>query len=326
MKKRILVTGGAGFIGSNLCKRLVDQGRMVVAVDDLSTGSEDNVAALKSTLFSLVVADVSREIVGNFDCVVNLACPASPIWYQMDPIKTLKTSVLGSLNLLDYAHKTGARIIQASTSEVYGDPVQHPQTEEYWGNVNCTGIRACYDEGKRAAETLFFDYHRQYNVDMTVLRIFNTFGPNMAVNDGRVVSNFIVQALLGKPITMYGNGLQTRSFCYVDDMVDAIIKTIDMPQLYPGPINVGNPEEFTLIQLADLIISLTKSTSEVIFVPLPQDDPTRRKPDISRARQFLGWQPTTSLREGLEKTIAFFRQQVSVCQYAQNKKYEELNL
>ena len=284
----ILVTGGAGFIGSHLCKRLVDAGNHVFCLDNMYTGTYTNIAdLLKNPNFDFINASVTDEIKVEVEQIYNLACPASPIHYQYDPVMTMKTSILGAMRVLDLARKCQATVLQASTSEVYGDPLKHPQSEEYWGNVNPIGIRACYDEGKRAAETLFFDYHRQYGVNIKVVRIFNTYGPNMAENDGRVVSNFIVQALLGKKITIYGDGSQTRSFCYVSDLVDGLVRMMNSSADIIGPINIGNPVEKTVLELAKMIIALTNSSSEIIMKDLPQDDPLKRKPDISRAQHFL---------------------------------------
>lgn len=303
----ILVTGGAGFIGSHLCKRLVDAGNHVFCLDNMYTGTYTNIAdLLKNPNFDFINASVTDEIKVEVEQIYNLACPASPIHYQYDPVMTMKTSILGAMRVLDLARKCQATVLQASTSEVYGDPLKHPQSEEYWGNVNPIGIRACYDEGKRAAETLFFDYHRQYGVNIKVVRIFNTYGPNMAENDGRVVSNFIVQALLGKKITIYGDGSQTRSFCYVSDLVDGLVRMMNSSADIIGPINIGNPVEKTVLELAKMIIALTNSSSEIIMKDLPQDDPLKRKPDISRAQHFLNWSPVISLEEGLKKTISYF--------------------
>lgn len=303
----ILVTGGAGFIGSHLCKRLVNEGNHVFCLDNMYTGTYTNIAdLLKNKNFDFINASVIDEIKVEVDQIYNLACPASPIHYQYDPVMTMKTSILGAMRVLDLARKCQATVLQASTSEVYGDPLKHPQSEEYWGNVNPIGIRACYDEGKRAAETLFFDYHRQYGVNIKVVRIFNTYGPNMAENDGRVVSNFIVQALSGKKITIYGDGSQTRSFCYVSDLVDGLIRMMNSSADIIGPINIGNPVEKTVLELAKMIIAITNSSSEIIMKDLPQDDPLKRKPDISKAQQFLNWSPVVSLEEGLKKTISYF--------------------
>lgn len=307
MSFNILVTGGAGFIGSHLCERLVKQGHRVICLDNLFTGSEKNIELLKqSEHFSFV----RHDVVDPYDCMVdrifNLACPASPVHYQIDPVKTLKTSVIGSLNMLELAVRNHARILQSSTSEVYGDPKVNPQREEYWGNVNPVGIRSCYDEGKRCAETLYFDYHRTRSADVRVIRIFNTYGPSMNPEDGRVVSNFIVQALTRQDITIYGDGSQTRSFCYVDDLVDGMMKMMETEGL-TGPVNLGNPGEFTMLELAEKVIQKTGTRSKIVFRPLPQDDPQQRKPDISRAKEKLGWEPKISLDEGLDRTIEYFK-------------------
>ena len=306
-QKKILVTGGAGFLGSHLCERLLNQGCAVICCDNFFTGSKANVASfLNHPAFKLIEHDVCDSIDVEIDEIYNLACPASPIHYQYDPVKTIKTNVHGAINMLELAKKRGARILQASTSEVYGDPHIHPQTEEYWGNVNPIGIRSCYDEGKRCAETLFFDFHRQFGLPIKVARIFNTYGPRMHPNDGRVVSNFIVQALKNEPITIYGEGTQTRSFCYVDDLVEGLILLMNSPLGLTGPINLGNPIEFQVRELAELVIELTGSRSQFIFHPLPSDDPRQRKPDIALAKRNLGWQPVVQLREGLISTIAYF--------------------
>jgi UDP-glucuronate decarboxylase len=308
VRKRILVTGGAGFLGSHLCERLLARGDEVICVDNYFTGSRDNIAHLFShPHFEVIRHDICFPLYLEVDEIFNLACPASPIHYQYDPVQTVKTSVHGAINVLGLAKRVQAKIFQASTSEVYGDPAVHPQPEEYWGNVNPIGPRACYDEGKRCAETLFFDYHRQYGVDIRVVRIFNTYGPRMNPQDGRVVSNFIVQALQGKPITIYGDGSQTRSFCYVDDLIEGFLKLMDAPDGVTGPINIGNPGEFTIRQLAEIVIEMTGSRSEIVQMPLPQDDPLQRRPDITKARDVLGWQPTIPLRQGLERTIDYFR-------------------
>lgn len=312
--KRILVTGGAGFLGSHLIDRLMARGDEVLCVDNLFTGAKRNIEhLLDHPRFEFMRHDVTMPLYVEVDEIYNLACPASPIHYQHDPVQTTKTSVYGAINVLELAKRLKARIFQASTSEVYGDPVVHPQTEEYWGNVNPIGKRSCYDEGKRCAETLFFDYHRQYGLDIRVARIFNTYGPRMHPNDGRVVSNFIVQALRGQDITIYGEGQQTRSFCYVDDLIEGFIRFMDLPRGengapgFPGPINIGNPAEFTIRELAEMVIELTGGGSKLVFRPLPADDPMQRQPDISRARQYLGdWEPKVHLREGLTKTIAYF--------------------
>lgn len=306
--RRILVTGGAGFIGSHLTRRLMGMGHDVLVVDNFYSGSRDNLADLSgASNFELLRHDVTFPLYVEVDEIYHLACPASPIFYQRDPVQTTKTSVVGSVNILGLAKRTKARVLLASTSEVYGDPVVHPQTEDYWGNVNPIGIRSCYDEGKRCAETLFFDYHRQNAVDIKVARIFNTYGPRMRPDDGRVVSNFIVQALEGRPLTIYGDGSQTRSFCYVDDLVDGLIKLMESPTGVVGPINLGNPGEFSMLELAEQVLAAVGGTSEIEFQPLPQDDPTQRRPDITRAGDQLGWAPTISLKEGLARTVDYFR-------------------
>ena len=308
----VLVTGGAGFLGSHLCDRLIAQGHDVLCVDNFYTGSKDNIRhLLDDNRFELLRHDIWLPLHVEVGRIFNLACPASPIHYQNDPIATTKTSVLGAINMLGLAKRKGARILQASTSEVYGDPQVHPQTESYWGNVNPIGIRACYDEGKRCAETLFFDYHRQEKIDIRVVRIFNTYGPRMHPNDGRVVSNFIVQALRGEPITIYGDGSQTRSFCYVDDLVEDMMLMMDQDQEI-GPINLGNPSEFTIRELAEHVLALTQSKSELRFLPLPQDDPVQRQPDISRAKAVLGWVPKVALEEGLRETISYFKSRLGL--------------
>jgi UDP-glucuronate decarboxylase len=307
VSKRILVTGGAGFLGSHLCDRLVGAGHEVLCVDNYFTGRRMNVAHLMDKPnFELVRHDVTFPLFVEVDEIYNLACPASPVHYQHDPVQTTKTSVHGAINMLGLAKRTGAKLLQASTSEVYGDPSVHPQTEDYWGNVNPIGPRSCYDEGKRCAETLCFDYRRQHGMAVKVVRIFNTYGPRMHPNDGRVVSNFIVQALRGEPITIYGEGRQTRSFCYVDDLIDAMIRMMATPDAVTGPINIGNPDEFSIRELAEQVIAKTGARSEMIFKPLPQDDPMQRQPDITRARETLGWAPTVPLADGLERTIAYF--------------------
>lgn len=308
--KTILVTGGAGFLGSHLCDRLLAQGHHVICLDSFLTAGRDNLLHLKDERnFSLIEQDVIHPVaIEHVDEIYNLACPASPVHYQHDPIHTMQTSVIGALNVLELARRTGARIFQASTSEVYGDPHVHPQTEAYLGNVNTIGPRACYDEGKRAAETLFFDYHRCYGVEIKVVRIFNTYGPRMAANDGRVVSNFIVQALRGEDLTIYGDGSQTRSFCYVDDLVEGFIRLMGSEAGVLGPVNLGNPGEFTMLELATQVLKLTGSTSKLSFQELPQDDPKQRRPDITRARETLGWAPTVELEAGLKRTIAYFRE------------------
>ena len=308
MKKRILVTGGAGFIGSHLCKRLVEEGNDVICLDNFFTGAKGNIENLLDYHnFELIRHDVTEPILLEVDQIYNLACPASPVHYQYNPVKTIKTSVLGAINMLGLAKRVRARILQASTSEVYGNPAVHPQPEEYWGNVNPIGIRSCYDEGKRVAETLFFDYHRQNDVDIKVIRIFNTYGPNMNANDGRVVSNFIVQALKGEDITIYGDGTQTRSFCYVDDLVEGMIRMMNSRDGFTGPVNLGNPGEFTMLELAEKVISLTGSKSSIIHKELPADDPTQRKPVIDLAKKELDWEPTIMLEEGLGRTIEYFK-------------------
>ncbi len=310
---RILVTGGAGFIGSFLCERLLEAGNEVLCLDNFFTGRRSNVAhLLDNPRFELMRHDVTFPLYVEVDQIYNMACPASPVHYQFDPVQTTKTSVHGAINMLGLAKRTKARILQASTSEVYGDPAVHPQPEEYWGNVNPIGPRSCYDEGKRCAETLFFDYHRQHNVKIKVARIFNTYGPRMHPNDGRVVSNFIVQALRGEDITLYGDGLQTRSFCYVSDLVTGLMKLMNSEDNVTGPINLGNPGEFTIRQLAEKVIDMTGSRSKLVFRPLPQDDPRQRKPDISKARDVLGWSPTIKLEDGLTPTISYFEQEIRV--------------
>lgn len=306
-KKRILVTGGAGFLGSHLCERLVREGNDVICVDNLFTGSKENIRTLLGNpYFEFIRQDVMDPLYVECDQIYNLACPASPIHYQRDPIYTTKTSVYGAFHALGLAKRTGARILQSSTSEVYGDPEISPQVEAYRGKVNTIGPRACYDEGKRAAETLFFDYHRQHGVDIKVMRIFNTYGPRMDIGDGRVVSNFIVQALKGEDITIYGDGNQTRSFCYVDDLVEGMVRLMNSRDGFTGPVNIGNPGEFTIRQLAEMVIRLTASSSKLVYKPLPADDPMQRKPDISLAKDMLGWEPKVQLEEGLERTIGYF--------------------
>jgi UDP-glucuronate decarboxylase len=309
--KRVLVTGGAGFLGSHLCDRLIEQGDDVLCVDNFFTGSKRNVTHLLThPHFELMRHDVTFPLYVEVDQIFNLACPASPVHYQFDPVQTTKTSVHGAINMLGLAKRVQARILQASTSEVYGDPEVHPQPEEYWGKVNPIGIRSCYDEGKRCAETLFFDYHRQHQLDIKVIRIFNTYGPRMHPNDGRVVSNFIVQALKGEDISIYGDGQQTRSFCYVDDLIEAMLLMMASPADFTGPVNVGNPTEFTMLQLAETVLRLTASTSKLVFKPLPQDDPRQRKPDIALANKVLGWQPSVALDDGLMQTIDYFRKKL----------------
>ena len=303
---RCLVTGGAGFLGSHLCERLLNDGHEVICLDNYFTGRMANVAHLRDNkCFELIRHDVTEPILLEVDRIFNLACPASPIHYQFNPVKTIKTSVMGAINMLGLAKRVYARILQASTSEVYGDPAVHPQTEDYWGNVNPIGIRSCYDEGKRVAETLFMDYHRQNNVDIRIVRIFNTYGPRMLPNDGRVVSNFIVQALNGEDLTIYGDGSQTRSFCYVDDLIEGFVRMMNQDKII-GPVNIGNPGEFTMLELAKEVLELTGSKSKIVYKPLPGDDPKMRRPDISLAKEALGWEPTIPLRKGLEKTIVYF--------------------
>jgi UDP-glucuronate decarboxylase len=305
--KRILVTGGAGFLGSHLCEQLLERGAEVLSVDNYFTGRRSNIAHLISNpRFEAMRHDVTFPLYVEVDAIFNFACPASPIHYQYDPVATTKVSVNGAINMLGLAKRLNARILQASTSEVYGDPTVHPQTEEYWGNVNPIGPRACYDEGKRCAETLFFDYRRQHNLKIKVMRIFNTYGPRMHPNDGRVVSNFIVQALKREPITIFGDGSQTRSFCYVDDLIDGALRLMATSDDVVGPMNVGNPNEFTMLELAETVVRLTKTKSKIIFKPLPTDDPKQRKPNIDKARKFLEWSPKIELEEGLKKTIAYF--------------------
>ncbi|MCG8436492.1 MAG: SDR family oxidoreductase [Pseudomonadales bacterium] len=304
---RVLVTGGAGFLGSHLCDRLLQDGHEVLCVDNFFTGSKSNVQHLVGApAFELLRHDVTLPLIVEVDQIYNLACPASPVHYQHDPVHTMKTSVLGAMNMLGLAKRLGARVFQASTSEVYGDPEVHPQPENYWGKVNPIGIRSCYDEGKRCAETLFFDYHRRHDVSIKVARIFNTYGPRMNPEDGRVVSNFIVQALRGDDITIYGEGLQTRSFCYVDDLVDGFVRLMNSDVSVTGPVNLGNPGEFTVRQLAERVIALTGSSSRLVFKPLPQDDPRQRQPDIRLAEELLGWEPLIELDDGLRKTITYF--------------------
>lgn len=308
MKKRILVTGGAGFLGSHLCDRLIKDGQDVLCVDNFFTGSKTNIAHLIGhPYFELMRHDVTFPLYVEVDQIYNLACPASPVHYQFDPVQTTKTSVHGAINMLGLAKRVKARIFQASTSEVYGDPEVHPQTESYWGRVNPIGPRSCYDEGKRCAETLFFDYYRQHNLDIKVARIFNTYGPRMHPNDGRVVSNFIVQALKGESITIYGDGSQTRSFCYVDDLIEGFVRMMNTEQGFTGPVNLGNPGEFTMLELAEKVIQLTASKSKLVFRSLPADDPKQRQPDISLAGEKLNWEPKVHLEDGLKETIAYFR-------------------
>ena len=307
-RRRTLVTGGSGFIGSHLCQRLLDMGHDVLAADNFYSSDRHNVhELLPNPRFELMRHDVTFPLYVEVDEIYHLACPASPVYYQRDPVQTTKTCVHGSINMLGLAKRLGARILLTSTSEVYGDPAVHPQSESYWGNVNPIGIRSCYDEGKRAAETLFFDYHRQHGLPIKVARIFNTYGPRMQPDDGRVVSNFIVQALKGEPLTVFGDGSQTRSFCYIDDMVDGLISLMNSPREVTGPVNLGNPGEFTMIELAKQVIALTDSDCELQHLPLPADDPVRRRPDISRAREVLGWEPAVPLSEGLARTVDYFR-------------------
>jgi UDP-glucuronate decarboxylase len=308
LNPRVLVTGGAGFLGSNLCERLVKQGNDVICLDNFFTGQKRNIAPLVGNpYFEVVRHDVTFPYYAEVDRIFNLACPASPPHYQFDPVQTTKTSVHGAINMLGLAKRVKARILQASTSEVYGDPDVHPQREDYWGHVNPIGIRSCYDEGKRCAETLFFDYWRQHQLEIKVIRIFNTYGPRMHPDDGRVVSNFIVQALKGQDLTIFGDGSQTRSFCYVDDLIDGLLAMMDSPADFPGPVNIGNPGEFTMLELAELTLKLTGSKSKLVFRPLPQDDPKKRKPDITLAKGKLGWEPKVPLEEGLKRTIAYFK-------------------
>ncbi len=310
---RILVTGGSGFIGSHLCEKLLSLGHEVLCVDNYFTGSKENIAHLTDNpQFEIMNHDVTLPLFIQTDEIYNLACPASPIQYQFDPVHTVKTSVLGAINMLGLAKRTKAKIFQSSTSEVYGDPKVHPQTEDYWGHVNPIGLRACYDEGKRCAETLFFDYHRQHQLRIKIARIFNTYGPRMRPNDGRVVSNFIVQALRNKPITIFGDGSQTRSFCYVSDLIDGFIRLMNTPDEFVGPVNLGNPEEFTIKTLAKTVVELTGSASKFVYLTLPADDPVRRQPDITLARHALGWEPSIQLKDGLRQTIDYFERQLSI--------------
>lgn len=311
--KKILVTGGAGFVGSHLCKKLLDEGNEVICLDNFYTGNKNNISGLLSNKsFELLRHDVTFPIYLEIDQIYNLACPASPIHYQTDPVQTTKTSVHGAINMLGLAKRTKSKILQASTSEVYGDPTIHPQIESYWGNVNPVGIRSCYDEGKRCAETLFFDYYRQHKLKIKVARIFNTYGPHMHINDGRVVSNFIIQALKGEDMTIFGDGTQTRSFCYVSDLVEALIKLMDTDDDFVGPVNLGNPDEFTMNELADLVIKLTKSNSKIVQKTLPEDDPKQRQPDITLAKKKLAWEPGVMLEEGLNLTIRYFKNVLKV--------------
>ena len=308
LRKRVLVTGGAGFLGSFLCERLLKEGCDVVCVDNFYTGTKSNIIhLLENPYFELIRHDITFPLYLEVDEIYNLACPASPIHYQNDPVQTTKVNVHGSINMLGLAKRLKSKILQASTSEVYGDPTVHPQTESYWGNVNCIGIRSCYDEGKRCAETLFFDYHRQHNLSIRVVRIFNTYGPRMHPNDGRVVSNFILQALRNHDITVFGDGTQSRSFCFVDDLVDGMIRMMNTPDNFTGPINIGNPNEFSIMELAEKVIGLTGSKSKIIHQPLPEDDPLQRQPDIALAKERLGWEPKTQLEEGLKRTIEYFK-------------------
>lgn len=307
-RNRVLVTGGAGFIGSHLCKRLLERGDSVICLDNYFTGTRDNISTLlENPRFEAIRHDVTLPMYLEIDEIYNLACPASPVHYQFDPVQTTKTSVHGAINVLGLAKRCRAKVLQASTSEVYGNPEVHPQTESYWGRTNPIGPRACYDEGKRCAETLFFDYHRQHGVRIKVARIFNTYGPQMRVDDGRVVSNFINQALEGRPITIFGDGSQSRAFCYIDDLIEGLIRLMDSPDSVTGPINLGRPQEFTMLELAKLVLAETGSKSEIIYAPLPEDDPTQRRPDISLARKTLDWEPNIDLRDGLRRTIGYFR-------------------
>lgn len=311
LRKRVLVTGGAGFLGSFLCERLLKEGCDVVCVDNFYTGTKRNIIHLmENPYFEFIRHDITFPLYLEVDEIYNLACPASPIHYQNDPVQTTKVNVHGSINMLGLAKRLKAKILQASTSEVYGDPTVHPQTESYWGNVNCIGIRSCYDEGKRCAETLFFDYHRQHNLSIRVVRIFNTYGPRMHPNDGRVVSNFILQALRNHDITVFGDGSQSRSFCFVDDLVDGMFRMMNAPDDFSGPVNIGNPNEFSIMELAGKVIGLTGSKSKIIYQPLPEDDPLQRQPDIALAKERLGWEPKTQLEEGLKRTIEYFKESV----------------
>ena len=311
LRKRVLVTGGAGFLGSFLCERLLAEGCDVICVDNFYTGTKRNIVhLLKNPYFELVRHDITFPLYLEVDEIYNLACPASPIHYQNDPVQTTKVNVHGSINMLGLAKRLRARILQASTSEVYGDPAVHPQTEAYWGNVNCIGTRSCYDEGKRCAETLFFDYHRQHKISIRVVRIFNTYGPRMHPNDGRVVSNFIIQALNNQDITVFGKGTQTRSFCFVDDLIDGMVRMMNAPDDFIGPVNIGNPNEFSILELANKVIALTGSTSKIVHHPLPEDDPLKRQPNIDLAKERLGWEPKTQLEEGLERTIKYFKEKI----------------
>jgi len=313
MRKRVLVTGGAGFIGSHLCERLLQEGHEVICVDNFYTGTKDNIKHLMNNpYFEIIRHDITFPLYVEADEIYHLACPASPVHYQKDPVFTIKTAVHGTINMLGLAKRTRAKILLASTSEVYGDPEVHPQPEEYWGNVNPIGPRACYDQGKRCAETLFFDYHRHHKVKIKIARIFNTYGPRMQIKDGRVISNFIAQALKGEDITVYGDGSQTRSFCYIDDMIEGLIRLMNTPDEIIGPINLGNPKETSILELAQKIIQLTGSNSKIVFKPLPQDDPRRRCPDITKAKLILNWEPKISLEEGLKRTIEYFKQKLGV--------------
>ena len=326
MSKTVLVTGGAGFIGSHVCEKLIKENNNVICLDNFFTGKKNNIEhLLGSPKFELVRHDVTMPFYAEVDEIWNLACPASPVHYQYNPVQTIKTNIMGSVNMLGLAKRTGARILQASTSEVYGDPNISPQPETYWGNVNPIGSRACYDEGKRCSETLFFDYHRQYNVNIKVVRIFNTYGPNMDMNDGRVVSNFIIQALKNEPITIFGDGSQTRSFCYVDDLVQIMYQIINDDSQVPGPFNIGNPSEFTILELAKLVIEMTGSQSQLKFYDLPEDDPKQRKPDIARVASNFDWQPKVDLVQGLEKTINYFKhtsQGITSNKYASTNRFK----
>lgn len=313
VKKRVLVTGGAGFLGSHLCERLLRDGHEVLCIDNFFTSRKANIEHLMDKhFFELMRHDVTFPLYVEVDEIYNLACPASPVHYQFDPVQTTKTSVHGAINMLGLAKRVKAKILQASTSEVYGTPNVHPQTEDYWGNVNPIGPRACYDEGKRCAETLFFDYYRQHRMKIKVVRIFNTYGPRMHPNDGRVVSNFIMQALQNQDITIYGDGKQTRSFCYVNDLIDAMVRMMGTPDEITGPVNIGNPQEHTMLELAEMILGITGSRSRVVFKPLPQDDPTQRRPDLGRAKKILGWEPTTAIQDGLVKTVEYFESLLSM--------------
>ena len=312
MLKRILVTGGGGFIGSHLCEKLLKGGSEVLCVDNFFTGAKDNIAhIMNNPYFEAMRHDITFPLYVEVDEIYNLACPASPIHYQLDPVQTIKTAVHGAINMLGLAKRLKTKILQASTSEIYGNPAVHPQPETYWGSVNPIGVRSCYDEGKRCAETLFFDYHRQHKLKIKVARIFNTYGPRMHLNDGRVVSNFIIQALSSKDITVYGDGTQTRSFCYIDDMVDGLIKLMNTPDDLTGPVNLGNPSEISILELVEKVLKITKSRSKIVYKPLPQDDPVRRCPDITLAKKRLGWQPKTNLEEGLKKTVGYFKRILS---------------